>query len=134
MAKANEMQVGGMHYARGAKMQHWDMVAEFELDYFQGQITKYLFRWRAKGGVQDLEKAAHYLAKYIELAKAEGSVGTGLDNGEGSGSVASEPSPVLSCYGEATAAHEASHACIICGYGAGHAPDCTRRRKPPLEL
>lgn len=52
-------------------MQHWDMVYEFNLDYFQGQITKYLFRHHQKGGVQDLEKAKHYLEKYIELQKRD---------------------------------------------------------------
>jgi hypothetical protein len=45
------------------------MVEEFGLDYFQGQITKYLFRWRQKGGVRDLEKARHFLDKYIETAE-----------------------------------------------------------------
>ena len=67
---ANSRQVGGNHYATGGP-QHWDMVAQFNLDYFQGQITKYLFRWRKKNGVQDLEKARHFLDKYIELANAE---------------------------------------------------------------
>lgn len=72
MAKANERQVGGTHYRRqGAMLQHWDIVAMFGLDYFQGNITKYVFRWRFKGGVADLEKARHYLDKYIELIKAE---------------------------------------------------------------
>lgn len=64
---ANQRQVGGEHYRRAGRMQHWDMVAEFELDYFQGQITKYLFRFQKKNGVEDLEKAKHYLEKYIEL-------------------------------------------------------------------
>jgi len=68
---ANTRQVGGSHYKTGG-IEHWDMVAMFQLDYFQGQITKYLFRWRKKHGVQDLEKARHFLDKYIELAKAAG--------------------------------------------------------------
>ena len=66
---ANSRQVGGAHY-QGATLQHWDVVALFNLDYFAGNITKYLFRWRAKGGLQDLEKARHYLDKYIELETA----------------------------------------------------------------
>lgn len=66
---ANERQIGGSHYKTG-KTQHWDIVAEHDLDYFQGQITKYVMRWKAKNGIQDLEKAAHFLEKYIELAKA----------------------------------------------------------------
>jgi hypothetical protein len=47
-------------------------VNEFELDYFQGQITKYLFRWKYKNGVEDLQKALHYMEKYIEIAKLDG--------------------------------------------------------------
>lgn len=67
-SKANDRQVGGDHYKTDGP-QHWDMVAQFGLDYFQGQITKYLFRWRLKNGIEDLRKAQHYLEKYIELAK-----------------------------------------------------------------
>lgn len=67
---ANERQVGGDHYSKHGDLQHWDVVTHFRLDYFQGQITKYLFRWKDKGGVQDLEKAKHYLEKYIEVHQA----------------------------------------------------------------
>ncbi len=70
MATANERQVGGTHYASDGE-QHWDRVARLKLDYFQGQITKYVERWRKKNGVQDLEKARHFLDKYIEIAKDE---------------------------------------------------------------
>jgi hypothetical protein len=69
---ANDKQVGGEHYKKtgtSGGMQHWDMVHEFGLDYFQGNITKYLFRWKEKNGIQDLKKAQHYLEKYIELAE-----------------------------------------------------------------
>lgn len=68
MSEANKMQVGGAHYKK-AKIQHWDFAASNELDYFQGQITKYVTRWKLKNGMQDLEKAAHFLAKYIEIEK-----------------------------------------------------------------
>jgi Protein of unknwon function (DUF3310) len=65
---ANERQVGGDHYSkRGTTLQHWDMVAMFNLDYFQGNVSKYIFRWRDKGGIEDLKKARHYLDKYIEV-------------------------------------------------------------------
>lgn len=68
---SNARQVGGSHY--GLRwMQHWDVVALFGLDYFQGQITKYVMRWRDKNGVEDLKKAAHYLEKYIEVEDARG--------------------------------------------------------------
>jgi len=81
MAKANDMQVGGQHY-RGVKIQHWDIVDMHRLDYFQGQITKYVMRWRDKGGMQDLLKAQHFLAKYIELQK-EGDTTCGAEPGRG---------------------------------------------------
>lgn len=64
---ANQRQVGGSHYGLRQR-QHWDVVVEFDLDYFQGQITKYVFRWDKKNGIQDLEKAQHFLEKYIEAA------------------------------------------------------------------
>lgn len=65
---ANNRQVGGLHYA--TKLQHWDYVADRQLGYFEGQITKYVTRWRKKNGIQDLEKAQHFLAKLYELANA----------------------------------------------------------------
>lgn len=64
---ANAVQVGGSHYKTNHGLQHWDMVNMFNLDYFQGQITKYVFRWKSKNGLQDLQKAAHFLQKYMEL-------------------------------------------------------------------
>lgn len=36
------------------------------LDFFQGNIIKYICRFRKKNGVQDLEKARHYLDMYIQ--------------------------------------------------------------------
>ena len=66
---ANEKQVGGEHYR--SDIQHWDFVWANNMDYFQGQITKYVYRWRSKNGLQDLYKAKHFLDKYIELAEEE---------------------------------------------------------------
>jgi hypothetical protein len=68
MGKANSRQVGGTHYKVGGE-EHWDRVWRLELDYFQAQITKYIERWKSKGGIADLEKAKHFLEKYIELNK-----------------------------------------------------------------
>ena len=65
---ANEKQVAGTHYR--SKIQHWDYVVANDLDYFQGQITKYVTRWKLKNGLTDLLKAQHFLDKYIEVVKA----------------------------------------------------------------
>lgn len=62
---ANCRQVGGNHYK--SDIQHWDFVVANELDYFQGQITKYVTRWKSKNGIADLEKAKHFLEKYLEV-------------------------------------------------------------------
>jgi hypothetical protein len=37
------------------------------LDYHEGNVLKYLSRWRMKGGLQDLYKAQWYLNRYIML-------------------------------------------------------------------
>lgn len=66
--KANSRQVGGKHYKHDGE-EHWDRVARLGLDYFQAQITKYVERCWEKGGVQDLEKAKHFLEKYIEIQR-----------------------------------------------------------------
>jgi hypothetical protein len=63
---ANEIQVAGSHYKTKA-IQPWDYIAANELGYFEGNIVKYVSRWRNKGGVEDLRKAKHYLEKLIEL-------------------------------------------------------------------
>lgn len=69
---ANEKQVGGEHYK--GEIQHWDFAASQEFDYFQGQITKYVARWKKKNGIQDLLKAQHFLEKYIEVEKEKLSI------------------------------------------------------------
>ena len=63
---ANEHQVGGLHYQTATGVQHWDMVIAEDLNYFEGQITKYVMRCRKKNGLQDLQKAQHFIEKYIE--------------------------------------------------------------------
>lgn len=65
MPEANSRQVGGAHYQ--APYQHWDLVADAGLGYFDGQATKYVSRWRKKNGIQDLQKAQHFLQKYAEV-------------------------------------------------------------------
>lgn len=63
---ANETQVGGTHYK--TPFQHWDLVHELDLGYFEGQISKYLTRHRFKKGKEDAEKALHFTKKLHELA------------------------------------------------------------------
>ena len=64
--RANEQQVGGAHYADKA-IQPWDYIVANNLGYLEGNVVKYVSRWKDKGGVEDLKKAQHYLAKLLEL-------------------------------------------------------------------
>ena len=63
---ANTQQVAGVHY-KDKVIQPWDYIAANALGYFEGNVIKYVSRWRDKGGVEDLRKARHYLDKLIEL-------------------------------------------------------------------
>jgi hypothetical protein len=62
---ANNTQTGGSHYQ--VKIQPWDYITENNLGYLEGNIIKYVTRYKAKGGVEDLKKAQHYLSKLIEV-------------------------------------------------------------------
>lgn len=66
-ATANEKQVGGSHYKDNA-IQPWDYIVRNEIGYLEGNVIKYVSRWKDKGGVADLEKAKHYLEKLIEVS------------------------------------------------------------------
>jgi len=66
---ANDKQVGGDHYKKveGGE-EHWDRQWRMNgRGYFVGCITKYVERYPFKNGIQDLEKAKHFLEKLIEL-------------------------------------------------------------------
>lgn len=62
---ANDKQINGDHY-RGA-IQTWDYILAHDLGFLEGNIVKYVTRFRKKNGIQDLEKAQHYLQKLIEV-------------------------------------------------------------------
>lgn len=67
---ANDRQVGGDHYKKGGE-EHWDRAWRLKYDPFQYIITKWIERWREKGGVDDLRKAQHAIEKYIEVASVQ---------------------------------------------------------------
>lgn len=63
---AKELQVGGNHY-KDLKIQPIEYIHANGLDYFEGNVVKYITRHRKKNGKQDLEKAKHYIDLLIEL-------------------------------------------------------------------
>ena len=57
------------HYQRG-KIQVWDFIADQKLDFFKGNVVKYVCRAGSKSGeseLDDLMKAKVYVEKAIEL-------------------------------------------------------------------
>ena len=64
MSKANTTQVAGKHYKQD--IQVWDFVHRNGIGYLAGNIIKYVSRYKKKNGLEDLEKAKHYLEKLIE--------------------------------------------------------------------
>ena len=61
---ANNKQIQGTHYQKD--IQPWDATVAWELGFLDGCAVKYLARWRKKGGIDDLRKAAHFIEKLIE--------------------------------------------------------------------
>lgn len=61
-------QVAGNHY-KDMPIQPVEFIHANALGYFEGNVVKYISRWRKKGGVADLEKAKHYVELLIELEK-----------------------------------------------------------------
>lgn len=71
--KADDRQIGGNHYASKAvqpwaAMESWMTPEQFK-GFLRGNAIKYLARCDDKGGVEDLRKAAHYLARLIEVSE-----------------------------------------------------------------
>lgn len=59
-------QIGGNHY-KDLKIQPAEFIHANNFGYLEGCVIKYISRWKNKNGVQDLEKAKHYIELLIEL-------------------------------------------------------------------
>jgi|TARA_R110000787_G_scaffold74702_1_gene165931 hypothetical protein len=59
-AKAINKQVGGNHYKEMAE-QPIEFITANQLGFCEGNAIKYICRYKAKGGAEDIEKAIHYL-------------------------------------------------------------------------
>lgn len=70
---AVEGQVGGDHYTR-MKIQPITYVLENDIPFPEGNIIKYVSRWRNKGGVEDLKKAKHMLQVLIDYEESKARV------------------------------------------------------------
>lgn len=71
--KASDIQVGGNHY-KGFKIQPFFFSQENGMNFFQGNVVKYVSRYNQETGkgIQDLEKITHYCQLEMErLAKGD---------------------------------------------------------------
>lgn len=64
--RATTKQVGGDHY-RDLAIQPVEYIHRNGLGWCEGEVVKYVTRWRRKNGVEDLRKAIHCLELLIEL-------------------------------------------------------------------
>lgn len=59
-------QVDGSHYKK-LKIQPIEYIHANGIGYMEGNVIKYVSRWKDKNGIKDLEKAKHYIELLIEL-------------------------------------------------------------------
>jgi hypothetical protein len=68
--KSFKKQVGGSHYLK-YKIQPVDFIIKNNIGFVEGNIIKYILRFKEKGGVQDLLKAKHYIELLIDSSKGK---------------------------------------------------------------
>ena len=66
---AFDKQVSGNHYKDKA-IQPIIYIHANNLGFCEGNVVKYITRWREKNGIADLEKAKHYIELLIEMENA----------------------------------------------------------------
>lgn len=68
---ALDEQAGGSHYLEFA-IQPVEFIYTNKIPYIEGNVIKYVSRWKNKGGVADLYKAKHYIELLIEMEREDG--------------------------------------------------------------
>ena len=63
---AIEKQIGGKHY-KDMAIQPVEYIHRNGLGFCEGNVVKYVSRWREKGGAEDLLKARHFIDLLIEM-------------------------------------------------------------------
>lgn len=63
MEAVTKKQVGGDHYKK-KKIQPWDIIDEYDLNFYEGNALKYLLRTKSDR-LEDLKKCLHYIEKEI---------------------------------------------------------------------
>jgi hypothetical protein len=85
MARETNRQVGGDHYEKCGIMPTTYIRAN-NLDFFEGNIVKYVTRHKDKNGAEDIKKVIHYAEMILEdvygYKNGEPPIGLRLDTGE----------------------------------------------------
>lgn len=66
-----EAQVGGTHYSSLA-IEPIQFIETNGLGYHEGNVIKYVSRWRNKNGIEDLRKAMWYIERLISIEEEKG--------------------------------------------------------------
>jgi len=66
-----DKQIGGSHYKKFL-IQPYEFISKNALSFFQGNVIKYVCRYKNKAGIQDLEKIIHYCELEIKTMKDTG--------------------------------------------------------------
>ena len=80
MSNPYDTQVGGNHY-QTMKIQPAEFINKNEMKFAEGNAIKYICRHVNKGGLQDLQKAKHYIDMIIERDYADEAKNSSVDSG-----------------------------------------------------
>lgn len=67
---ALDTQINGKHY-KDLAIQPVEYIHANGIGYMEGNVIKYVTRWKLKGGIADLYKAKHYIELLIELEQKQ---------------------------------------------------------------
>jgi hypothetical protein len=63
---ALDKQIGGSHY-KDMTIQPIEYIHKNGLGFCEGNVVKYITRWKTKNGIEDLKKVIHYAELLIQM-------------------------------------------------------------------
>lgn len=61
-----------LHYTKDVNIEPITYILDHDMGYIEGNIIKYITRYKLKNGVEDLKKAGWYLDRLIEIEGERG--------------------------------------------------------------
>ena len=71
MSDSLKVQIAGDHYKKMA-IQPIEYIHKNGLGFIEGNVVKYITRWKTKNGIEDLKKAKHYIELLIDMESKNG--------------------------------------------------------------